>query len=204
MSLKSRFLILFCVLSTVITKGQDSNEAKASLQFQAHLNAEFKNPETSPLPAPEIQAFEQLNFFPVSEKFIVEVKFKPFKKNRSLRFKTTTDRRPKYQKYGTLTFQLDGEKLELTVYQSHSLRETAEFKNHLFVPFTDLSNGEESYGGGRFLDLELPLKPKFRLDFNRAYNPYCAYNHKYSCPIPPKENHLAVKVLAGVMAPPEH
>ncbi|MFT5337630.1 MAG: hypothetical protein ACJAY8_001274 [Sphingobacteriales bacterium] len=204
MFLSSRLIILVSLSTSLFSMGQNSKAILDAQNFQAHLNSEFKNPDTSPLPMVEIDAFKQLDFFSISEKFMVEASFKRIKKNRSLRFKTTTDRRPKYQKYGTLTFQVDGRDLTLTVYQSHQLREKEEYKNHLFVPFTDLSNGETSYGGGRFLDLELPLKSKIILDFNKTYNPYCAYNHIYSCPIPPRENHLKVFILAGVKAPKNH
>jgi uncharacterized protein (DUF1684 family) len=73
------------------------------------------------------------------------------------------------------------------------------YKNYLFVPFKDMTNGKETYGGGRYLDLETTdiQNDSVILDFNKAYNPYCAYSNGYSCPIPPKENHLAVSIEAG-------
>ena len=81
-----------------------------------------------------------------------------------------------------------------------------EEENFLFLPFKDLSNGKSSYGGGRFIDLEMPLSNSktIIIDFNKAYNPYCAYNHKFSCPIPPKENNLNIDILAGVKAYGKH
>ena len=75
-----------------------------------------------------------------------------------------------------------------------------EYIDYLFLPFTDNSNGEESYTGGRYLDLQIPENDKIILDFNQAYNPYCAYSGRYSCPIPPSENHISFPVLAGVKA----
>ena len=74
------------------------------------------------------------------------------------------------------------------------------YANYLFVPITDLTNGEETYGGGRYIDLRGPLGKVVELDFNKAYNPYCAYGGKYSCPIPPIENHLGLRIEAGVKA----
>ena len=73
------------------------------------------------------------------------------------------------------------------------------YKNYIFLPFTDDSNGFETYGGGRYLDIDKPEDGvrKIVLDFNIAYNPYCAYSDAYSCPIPPRENNLSVKILAG-------
>ena len=112
--------------------------------------------------------------------------------------KTTTSRLPTYEVFGVATFVLDGKELQLNIYQSHRLRETEEYKDYLFLPFTDLTNGEETYGGGRFIDLEIPKGDYITIDFNKSYNPYCAYNKKYSCPIPPKENDLDVRILAGI------
>ena len=88
---------------------------------------------------------------------------------------------------------------QLTAYRNIDLSRLEGYRNYLFVPFTDLTNGESTYGGGRYLDLEGPLGNAVELDFNRAYNPYCAYGGAYSCPIPPIENHLGVAVRAGVL-----
>jgi uncharacterized protein (DUF1684 family) len=89
----------------------------------------------------------------------------------------------------------------LNVYQSHTLREKEGYKDYLFLPFTDLTNGNETYGSGRYIDLRIPERETIIIDFNKAYNPYCAYNYGYACPIPPKENKLKVEIRAGVMAP---
>ena len=86
----------------------------------------------------------------------------------------------------------------MNVYQNLLLRETEEFKDYLFLPFADLTNGEQTYGGGRYIDLSIPDKDSIIINFNTAYNPYCAYNAKYSCPLVPKENHLDYSIEAGV------
>jgi uncharacterized protein (DUF1684 family) len=75
-----------------------------------------------------------------------------------------------------------------------------EYRDYLFLPFADLTNGEETYGGGRYLDLTIPTGNTILLDFNKAYNPYCAYNPKYSCPLVPKQNRLDIPIIAGVKA----
>ena len=113
---------------------------------------------------------------------------------------TTTHRTPKYVKYGEVYFTIDGVGLQLNVYQSLPVSQDPEFVDYLFLPFTDLTSGDGSYGGGRFLDTTIPKGDTIVLDFNKAYNPYCAYNSAYSCPIPPKENDLLVRVEAGVKA----
>jgi uncharacterized protein len=89
----------------------------------------------------------------------------------------------------------------LSLYQNHELRTTETHKNHLFLPFKDLTNGTESYGDGRYLDLSIPEGEPLVIDFSKAYNPYCAYSSHYSCPIPPKENRLRIPIRAGLIAP---
>ena len=105
---------------------------------------------------------------------------------------------PIYNKFGKTVFKLNGKKYTLAIYQNVDLVNTAGYEDYLFIPFKDLTNGEDTYGGGRYLDLKIPEGETILIDFNRAYNPYCAYNHNYSCPIPPFENHLKVKIEAGV------
>jgi len=118
--------------------------------------------------------------------------------------KTTTDRLPIYRKYGEARFKLGGKDQVLSIFQNLGLMEDPEYEDYLFVPFTDETNGSESYGGGRYLDVEMPEGDRMIINFNKAYNPYCAYNAKYSCPIPPAENHLDIEVKAGVKAYDEH
>jgi hypothetical protein len=100
---------------------------------------------------------------------------------------------------GTLTFTIHDTTLHLTVYKSLLLSSNSAYANYLFIPFTDITTGDETYGSGRYLDIELSdIKNNFvELDFNKAYNPYCAYSTNYNCPIPPKENNLSIAIKAG-------
>ena len=93
---------------------------------------------------------------------------------------------------------LEDEEFVLNIYQSQQLITDPKYANYLFLPFTDNSNGEDSYAGGRYLDLKIPKNDVIVLDFNQAYNPYCAYSGKYSCPIPPEDNHISLAIHAGV------
>jgi uncharacterized protein (DUF1684 family) len=111
---------------------------------------------------------------------------------------TTTDRKPLYVKYGELHFTIKGIKCQLNVYQNIDLSKKPGYADYLFLPFTDLTSGVESYGGGRYIDLRMQESKQWTINFNLAYNPYCAYNEIYSCPIPPQENDLKVEVKAGV------
>ena len=105
-----------------------------------------------------------------------------------------------FRVYGVLHFTINDTAVSLNIYQSQNLMNTDEYKNHLFLPFTDLSSGEETYAAGRYIDMSTAdiINNKVVIDFNKAYNPYCAYvSGKYNCPIPPKENQLPVMIAAG-------
>ena len=110
---------------------------------------------------------------------------------------TTTDRRPLYSTFGVATFTLNGEQVQLHIYQCKD-KSSPSFYDVLFLPFTDGTSGEESYGGGRYIEPDFPSDGKIVIDFNKSYNPYCVYNSKYSCPIPPKENRLGIPIKAGI------
>ncbi|MGW9685934.1 DUF1684 domain-containing protein [Flagellimonas sp. 2504JD1-5] len=187
------FSLLFCINFSIGQTYQDS-----IVEYQKELNDFYSNEEKSPLTQKDLKRFKGHDFFAIDENFKVEAKFERAVNAVPFLMKTTTDRLPTYELYGVATFEINGETLQLHIYQNHRLRETEKYKNHLFLPFTDLTNGNETYGGGRFIDLEIPEGDTIVIDFNKAYNPYCAYNKKYSCPIPPKENDLPVNINAGI------
>lgn len=190
---KSLLLVLF--FTSLITFAQSKKAAEA---FQKNLNQEFADAEKSPLTEEDLAVFKTLDFFPIDENFIVEATFAKSKNEKSFAMKTTTDRAPLYVKYGEISFVLNGNNFKLNVYQNLELVKKPGFKNHLFLPFSDLTSGNETYIGGRYIDLEIPKGKTIIIDFNQAYNPYCAYNYKYSCPIVPLENDLATHINAGV------
>jgi len=167
-------------------------------EFQANLNKEFANREESPLTDEDFKVFQSLEFYTIDEKFIVEAKFVRTPKKKVFKMKTSTTRLPEYKKYGELLFQIDGKSFKLNVYQNIELSKKEGYEDYLFLPFSDLTCGIESYIGGRYIDMRIPKTETVTIDFNKAYNPYCAYNHKYSCPIVPLENDLPIEILAGV------
>ncbi|TCN55346.1 DUF1684 domain-containing protein [Flavobacterium circumlabens] len=169
-------------------------------KFQKTINAEYADAKTSPLMAEDLKSFKTLDFYPVNSKYFVNAKLVKAKNEKVFEMKTTGTRTPKYIKYGTLYFKIDGVALQLNVYRSIDLSKTKEYKDHLFLPFSDLTSGKESYIGGRYIDLKVPKGETIAVDFNQAYNPYCAYNHKYSCPLVPLENDLKIEIKAGVKA----
>ena len=183
----------FFLLSFIVSFGQETSK-----EFQENLNKEYANKEESPLMKEDLEHFQSLDFFPILDKFIVQATFKRTKKEKVFEMKTSTERLPLYKKYGELEFTIDGVLCKLNVYQNMSLFKKPGFKDYLFLPFSDLTSGNESYIGGRYVDLRIQKGNQWIIDFNKAYNPYCAYNYKYSCPIVPMENDLKVSILAGV------
>lgn len=173
---------------------------------QYELNREYADASTSPLTEEDLKTFKTLDFFKIDKNYRAEAAFELTPDTPIFEMQTTTDRLPLYRKYGIARFTLNGVKLELSIYQNQKLMTDIEYEDYLFIPFNDTTNGTLSYGGGRYIDLEIPSKESntIVIDFNKAYNPYCAYNHKYSCPIPPSENNLSIAIPAGVKAYGEH
>jgi len=177
-----------------------SDKLKSILEFQQELNEEFRNPETSPLPDRYRKNFEGLDFFVPDTTYVVRAKFVQSIDATPFFMPTTTSRKPEYELYGIAYFTLKGKEYELEVYQNQELMLEEKYKDYLFLPFLDNTNGKQTYGGGRYIDLAIPKGDFIEIDFNKAYNPYCAYNKKYSCPIVPAVNTLDMGIIAGVKA----
>ncbi|WP_224490844.1 DUF1684 domain-containing protein [Robertkochia flava] len=182
---------------------QEEQEMKAGTSYpeeiaalRAEKDKKFAEAGSSPLIAADLDEFTGLPYFPVDTTYKVEATLELSHSTELTSMPTTTDREVKQRVFGVLRFTLQGRHLSLKVYQDPMLTEPG-YENYLFLPFTDQTNGEQTYGGGRYLDLEVPEGNRLTLDFNKAYNPYCAYNPKYSCPLVPRENHLDVAVKAG-------
>ena len=195
----SLLLILLVSLAACSQKKEIFNDYTASIkEFQFELNTKYADKDESPLTEKDLKEFKALDFFSIDSTYKINAKFELNENPVFFEMPTTTERKPIYKTYGKATFVIDGKELVLHIYQNQDLIKMPEYKNHLFIPFTDLTNSNGTYGGGRYIDLEIPEGDTIVIDFNRAYNPYCAYNHKYSCPIPPRENDLSVAIKAGV------
>lgn len=199
-----KHFILFSIFVTVLSCNQGKEPIPGDTEFQREINAEYKDASTSPLKDKDRKNFKGLEFFKVDSTFVVTAKFERTPDETPFEMKTTTDRLPVYVKYGVITFNLKENDYQLNVYQNQDVNKKEGFDDYLFLPFLDDTNGEESYGGGRYIDLKIPEGDELVIDFNKAYNPYCAYNEKYSCPIVPRENYLALKVEAGVKVFKKH
>ena len=195
--MKNTFSILLIFFITLGYAQEKFNVASVQ-EFQNKINEEYANPKESPLMAADLVKFKSLEFFPINEKAFVVAQFTRTKKEKPFKMKTSTSRAPAYIKYGELAFTLEGKELKLNVYRDIELSKKPQYKDDLFLPFSDLTSGKESYIGGRYIDLKIPKGNTIVVDFNTAYNPYCAYNYKYSCPLVPLENDLDVAVKAGV------
>jgi uncharacterized protein (DUF1684 family) len=189
---------VFFILVTNCAVAQTNWTIADAENFQKNLNEEYSDPDESPLSKDDLKDFKSLDFFPINEKFVVTARFIRSENEQVFKMKTSTERLPEYIKYGELHFVLEGKDLKLNVYQNVDLIKKTGFEDYLFLPFSDLTSGKESYIGGRYIDLQIPKSSTIILDFNTAYNPYCAYNHLYSCPIVPLENDLNVAIEAGV------
>ncbi|MEH6764425.1 MAG: DUF1684 domain-containing protein [Aequorivita antarctica] len=201
--MKYLLLVSFLLFGNLLSaqNGVLVSESKAA---QIELNEEFSNPETTILDPEDFKNFHGLEFYPIDEKFIVNAKLVRTPDEKPFLMPTTTSRTPEYVKYGEAHFTIDGKDFVLNIFKSTQPYDEPGYEDYLFLPFTDLTSGDGSYGGGRFLDQRIPEGDTIVIDFNKAYNPYCAYSARYSCPIPPKENDLLIRIEAGVKAFGKH
>ncbi|TNF70389.1 MAG: DUF1684 domain-containing protein [Bacteroidetes bacterium] len=179
----------------------EGNEALADIQtFRNSLNESFRDPETSPLPDRYRKNFEGLDFFEPDTNYRIWARLERTPEALPFDMPTSTNDSALERVFGKLTFKFEGTTYVLEVYQSPELLSKPDYEDYLFLPFTDDTNGVETYDGGRYIDLRIPEGDSILIDFNKAYNPYCAYNPSYSCPLVPPANHLPLSIPAGVMA----
>lgn len=195
--MKYRFLVITCIfVQANLFALQDEIVYKEINSFQSKLNEKFLNEETSILLPKDYEVFEGLEFYSIDLKYRVVASFLRTPEEKPFLMPTTTERLPEYVKFAELHFKIENQNFILEVFQNLNPKEG--FENYLFLPFTDLTSGDGSYGGGRYIDLFEPEGDKITLDFNQSYNPYCVYNTKYSCPIPPEQNDLKIRIEAGI------
>ena len=152
----------------------------------------FKGHPQSPLTHEQQHSFKKLDYFPVNKNLKFEVELEEFKEKKEIEMQTSTGDIQRYVDYGTVSFEINGTKASLHIYINQRN------PNYYFVPFWDLTvQTKETYGAGRYIELEPTGSKKFELDFNNAYNPYCAYNERFSCPLVPPANRLNVRIEAG-------
>lgn len=200
-SLLCLFTAFFSFAATAQQAETKDLEQKAR-EAQKELNEFYKNSDKSPLEAKDKRKFKGHEFYPVSSKYIVTAKLVKDSASQSFRLKTTTDRLPEYKRYAVAYFELNNEPCSLELYQSVAKGPIPAY-NPLFLPFKDLTNGENTYELGRYLNIEPPSGDEVVIDFNQSYYPYCAYSDRYSCPLVPQPNHLNLAVEAGIKGIPK-
>ena len=163
--------------------------------FQREINDFFKDASVSPLKKRDLKNFRGLDFFTYDSTYLVTAKLTKTPKEKPFMMLTTTDMVVEYIKYGTVSFELLNNQYSLDIYKN---LEDPNERDNLFLPFLDDTNGNESYGGGRYINLSIPQVDNLIIDFNSAFNPYCVYDEKYSCPIVPRENYIPLEIKAGV------
>ena len=167
-------------------------------EYQRQVNNYFKDASVSPLKPKDLKNFQGLDFFEFDSIYVVKAKIEETKESLPFKMKTTTDIPADVRKYADLFFQITDKEFELSVYENLEYEGVEGYENYLFLPFLDETNGNETYGGGRYLDLHLNGTDSIIIDFNRAYNPKCVYDENFSCPIVPRKNFLNIRIEAGV------
>ncbi len=173
-------------------------------EFRAEKDAFFREEPQSPIPSNERCDFQGLRYFPPNIALRVPARIEPLPDYQEVVLTTSDGQQRPFQRYATLHFEVDGTPAQLTAYLSPlSQRQHGDHVHEepMFIPFRDALAGKETYGAGRYVEVEGPEEGEstVALDFNLAYNPYCAYNVNYSCPIPSAENTLRVPIRAGEM-----
>ena len=191
--MKKSFL-LFAIMSVFSATAQNYSDSVTTLRKE--YVETLIDTSNHILNEEEVTNFKGVEYFPISESYKVKVTFKK-KLGKEFKMPTSGTRTPIYRRYGYIDFEVNGKKCRLTVYQNVELTKSEDLKDYLFIPFRDATSSHSTYGGGRYLDFSIPTGTDVIIDFNMAYNPYCAYSHRYSCPIPPVENTLEVEITAG-------
>jgi uncharacterized protein len=179
---------------------QDGHYADGIRDKRTEKDRLFSDTINSPLNRKDIETFRGLPYFAVNPDYKIRAFLKPDTVSAPFFMHTTTERKPRYRKYGDLQFEFNNTQHSLEAYQNLDMLEKKPEYRGLFVPFKDSTNGEQTYGGGRYLDVQIPLGDSVVIDFNQVYNPYCAYDEKWSCPLVPSVNYLPVAVRAGEKA----
>lgn len=176
--------------------------SQIEIKRREHI-AELSDTTKGILNSDEVARLGEVSYFSYDTNYVIS---STFTKSKGKKFKmpTSTERTPIYRRFGYADFVYKTDTVRLEVYQNIALSKQKEYKNYLFIPFKDATSAIETYGGGRYLDIEAPEKVELILDFNTAYNPYCAYSYRYSCPIPPKVNHIEIEIKAGEKTPTGH
>ncbi|MCZ8356214.1 MAG: DUF1684 domain-containing protein [Cyclobacteriaceae bacterium] len=200
--MKSKNIILIviaiCIISIVLynlTNNKTSESYKLSIEKERKEKDDFmRNSSESPF-ADSVSNFKGLQYFSPDEKYRIVAQLKPIENKKTIQLGTSDGLQKTYLEYATAEFTIDNKKCSLLILE---MIDMGPFRGTLFLAFADATSANETYGAGRYLDIKkVPGSTSITLDFNKAYNPYCAYNDSFSCPFPPQQNILDVAIIAG-------
>ena len=193
-----RILLLVVIIFSFSCREEKRYQDVNLTEYQRQVNNYFKDASVSPLKPKDLKNFQGLDFFEFDSIYVVKAKIEETKESLPFKMKTTTDIPADVRKYADLFFQITDKEFELSVYENLEYEGVEGYENYLFLPFLDETNENETYGGGRYLDLFLNGTDSIIIDFNKAYNPKCVYDENFSCPIVPRKNFLNTRIEAGV------
>ncbi|MBX2907720.1 MAG: DUF1684 domain-containing protein [Taibaiella sp.] len=190
------FIVFFLATANGSNRAGAQSYADSIKAFRDNYVRELLEDERAPIKKKDVS---KLSFFTPNEKYRVWADVRETPGSTPFMIPTHSGKNKPYRVYAVLTFMIDGERYGLRVYQGIDLMKNDKYKDYLFLPFNDQTNYNTTYGGGRYIDLSIVdiRDHKILLDFNKAYNPYCAYADGFNCPIPPSENRMPIEIPAG-------
>ena len=193
-------IFILAVTGILISAGCEKKEqndlsfANEYDELRSSKNQFFKDDPGSPLPEEDKAEFKELKYYEPDSKYKFRGKVQKYDAPEVVEMLTSTSELRKFYKYGYFQFEIDGDDHSVQLYKPV---DDSGHDPYYFVPFKDKTNIIETYGAGRYLDIPIADSDSITVDFNLAYNPYCAFSPYYSCPLPPRENHLSVEIRAG-------
>ncbi len=192
-----RLLLFLLILFVKVCQSQDhSILLKEQASFESQWLQKYHGLKGSLDELEKLRAIHSLPFFKFDSLFRVTAMLDTAGMSEYFQLQTSQHRTVWYRTYGYLSFTLSGKKYRMPVYQSRA--SVMNGQSELFFPFTDLTNGNNTYEGGRYIEMPIPPGNTFILDFNKSFNPYCVYSHMYSCELVPKENDFDIEIRAGI------
>lgn len=188
-----RAAVILVALLPVACSRPAPNHFEEVAKWRAEKDEFMRASSESPVPADKRATFPPLPYYPIDEQYRVPAALKIVGSNQVIELSLSTGLTRRMRRVGVLAFTLKGQPLELAAFSDVGDSQL----RRLFVPFGDLTSGTETYQGGRYLDLDRTGSGIYDLDFNRAYHPFCVFDNRYECPIPPRENRLKVPIRAG-------
>jgi uncharacterized protein len=203
---KHTFFLTLCFYSNSLFSQSEYEAATYSDALALHRQMYIYDLYSQPKPVMKAEDAARISFFPADERYKISADFVLTPNQDTIKMATSAGKQKNYRKYGIATFQWEGKRIQISVYQALALLSNPFYKDHLFIPFKDLTTGITTYGAGRYIDCSISdIKGRdITIDFNKCYNPYCAYSDGYNCPIPPSDNELDIAIEAGIKTFDKH